>query len=120
MKKIYLILSGIILSVCVMAQTAIKQDEMSNHIGDSVKICIKIYGGIYLDRSKGTPTLLNAGDSYPRNPLTLVIGEDIRQTFAEKPEEFFKGKDVCITEKLELYKEKIQIRIGTKEQIALQ
>jgi DNA/RNA endonuclease YhcR with UshA esterase domain len=120
MNKIYLLLSGIILSASVMAQTTIKQDEMSSHIGDSVKICMKIFGGIYLDRSKGTPTLLNVGDSYPRNPLTLFIGEDIRQTFAEKPEEFFKGKDVCITGKLELYKEKIQIRIASKEQIVLQ
>ena len=91
-------------------QTEIKLEEIGKHIGDS-KVCAKIYGGIYLERSKGTTTFLNAGGSYPNNPLTLVIWSDVRNEFGDKPEEFFKDKMVCIYGKVELFKDKPQIVI---------
>ena len=57
------------------AQQEIKIDDAKNHVGDSVKICTKIYGGKYLENSKGTPTFLNAGGYFPNAPLTIVIGQ---------------------------------------------
>lgn len=73
-----------------------------------------------MDRSKGTPTFLNAGGRYPTNPLTLVIWSDVRKEFADNPEEFFKDKMVCIFGKLELFKDKHQIIIHLKLQVVLQ
>ena len=121
MKRITILFAAtIIFSSIAFCQTEIKLEEIGKHIGDSVKVCTKIYGGIYLERSKGTPTFLNAGGSYPNNPLTLVIWSDVRKEFADKPEEFFKGKMVCIVGKMELFKDKPQIVIQSKSQIILQ
>jgi len=96
----------------------IKIEDATNHIGERVKICTKIYGGKYNENSKA-PTLLNAGASYPDNPLTLVIWADKRANFKNPPEVFYKGKEVCVTGKLELYKGKPEMIIAKEEQIEL-
>ena len=120
MKKLPLFIIGIILSITVFSQTEIKIADISKHVGDSVKVCTTIYGGIFLDRSKGTPTFLNAGGSYPNAPLTIVIWADARATFTEKPEKFYKDKAVYIYGKVELYKEKPQIVVYKQEQLVIQ
>lgn len=102
------------------AQKEIKIDDAKNHIGDSVKICTKIYGGKYLESTKGTTTFLNAGGYYPNALLTIVIWADARKEFNNSPEEFYKGKEVCIPWKIELYKDKPQIVVTSKSQIVEQ
>lgn len=92
-------------------------DELNQHTGDSVKVCTKIFGGIYLDRSKGAPTLLDAGGKYPDALLTLFIGQETRKQFKEAPESFYKDKDVCITGRVKLYKGKPEIEIYDEKQI---
>jgi len=104
-------------SIVSHGQQEIKMDELNKHIGDSITVCAKIYGGIFLDRSKDTPTLLNAGDKYPNAPLTIVIGPEARQKFKDKPEVFYKDKEVCITGKISLYKDKPQIVLYSEKQI---
>jgi hypothetical protein len=119
MKQSLLITITLLLSVIVQAQQEIKIEDLSKHIGDSVTVCTKIYGGIYLDRSKGTPTFLNAGANYPNSPLTIVIWADARQKFKEAPEVFYKDKEVCITGKVILYKEKTEIVVYDEKQIVV-
>jgi hypothetical protein len=43
-----------------------------------------------------------------------------RKEFGNAPEEFYKGKEVCITGKIELYKDKLQIVVTSKSQIVEQ
>ena len=117
MKKGLFVASILLLSGVAQGQQEIKLEDLTKHIGDSVTVCTKIYGGIFLDKSKDTPTLLNAGDKYPNAPLTVVIGPDARQKFKEKPEVFYKDKDVCITGKISLYKDKPQIVVYNEQQI---
>lgn len=100
-----------------IAQKQIKIDDAKNHVGDRVKICTKIFGGKFQENTKGTPTFLNAGGSYPNAPLTIVIWADARKEFNTTPQEFYKGKEVCITGKIELYKDKPQIVVTSKSQI---
>ncbi len=51
-----------LITLSSFAQQKIKIDDAKNHVGDSVRICSKIYGCKYLENTKGTPTFLNAGD----------------------------------------------------------
>lgn len=118
MKIICFLLSTFI-SFGAFAQTEIKMEEINKHVGDSVKICTKIYGGIYLDRSKEALTLINAGGNYPNSPLTLVISPELRKEYETAPEVMYKDKQVCIIGKVELFKEKPQIKILSKSQIIL-
>jgi hypothetical protein len=106
-----------LLTICAFAQLEIKIEDAKNHVGDSVKICTKIFGGKYLESAKGTPTFLNAGGNYPNAPLTLVIWANARKDFKNKPEDYYTGKDVCITGKIELYRDKPQMVINKEEQI---
>jgi micrococcal nuclease len=118
MKQVFAVIA-LLLSTAALAQKEIKIEELSQHIGDSVTVCTKIYGGIYLDHSKGAPTFLNAGDSYPNAPLTIVIWEDARKQFKEQPEVFYKDKEVCVTGKVILYKEKPEIVIYEEKQLVV-
>ena len=53
MKKQLLALGAFFLFATTgQAQQEIKMEDLSKHIGDSVTVCTKIYGGIFLDRSK--------------------------------------------------------------------
>jgi hypothetical protein len=119
MKKITLAFAILCLTVAVNAQQSIKMEDLGKHIGDSVTVCTKIYGGIFLDHSKGTPTLLNAGGAYPNAPLTIVIWPDARAQYKEAPETFFKDKEVCITGKVILYKDKPEIVVYDEKQMAV-
>ena len=117
MKKVSFLVIAIVFSFASVAQTEIKLDDIGKHVGDSVKVCGKIFGGIFLDRSKDTPTFLNVGGLYPNNPLTIVIWADLRKQFEQKPEEFYKDKNVCIFGKITLFRDKPQIVLYSKNQL---
>jgi hypothetical protein len=119
MKKTTTLLTAVIFTLLVQAQKEISMDSLNNYIGDSVRVCTKIFGGIYLERSKEKPTLLNAGAAYPSAPLTVVIWADARKLFKEAPEAFYKDKEVCINGKLILYKDKPEIVVYDEKQLQL-
>lgn len=106
-----------LLCISVSAQKEITIGELNQHVGDSVTVCTKIYGGIFLDRSKDSLTLLNAGGNYPNAPLTLVVRINARKTFKEAPEVFYKDKDVCVAGKIVLYRDKPQIELYDEKQL---
>jgi micrococcal nuclease len=117
MKKGAVAIAGLFLVFAAQAQKEIPVDSLSRHIGDSVTVCTKIYGGIFLERSNGTPTFLNAGAAYPNAPLTIVIWADARGKFKDPPEVYYKDKNVCITGKIILYREKPEIVLYDEKQI---
>jgi hypothetical protein len=114
MKNILIAISCLA-TFSAFAQKEIKINDAKNHLSDTVKICTKIYGGKFLE--KDTLTLLNAGGYYPDAPLTIVIRADARKEFNINPVEYYKGMEVCVTGKIELFKDKPQIVVTTKSQI---
>jgi len=96
------------------AQKEIKVEDAKNHVGENVRICTKIFGGKFFERD--TLTLLNAGAYYPNAPLTIVIRAGARKDF-NKPEEYYKGAEVCVTGKIEMFKNKPQIEVTSKTQL---
>ncbi|MEO7306941.1 MAG: hypothetical protein ABIR78_10135 [Ferruginibacter sp.] len=101
------------------AQTTIKLDEVSQHIGDSVTVCGKVSDMRYFESSKNKPTFLNMGARYPNQQLTVVIWENIRTQFSGKVDDL-KDKEICITGRIILYKEKPEIVIERPGQIVIQ
>ena len=51
---------------------------------------------------------------YPNNPFTAVIMFDKRSSFSYKPEEFLKGKTICVIGTVKNYKGKPEI-VAEKE-----
>ena len=117
MKKTATVVVAVLLTVLATAQREVSIDSLNKYAGDSVKVCTKIYGGIYLNRSKGTPTLLNAGGAYPNAPLTIVIWAEARKLFKEAPESFYKDKEVCISGKIIMYRNKPEIVVYDEKQL---
>ena len=107
------------ISLNVLSQKEVKLDDIGKHVGDSVRVCDKVYGGIFLERRNGTPTFLNVGGSYSNHLLTIVIWPEVRKEFTEKPEEFYKDKKVCVVGKVELFRDKPQIVLHSKGQIII-
>ena len=99
------------------AQQQIKIEDAKQHIGDSVKICGRIYGGKYMPNVKGQPTLLDMGGNYPNAAITVVIWNEIRTQFDKAPEVLYKDVQVCLTGKIELYKGRPQIVLRSKNQV---
>ena len=114
MKKIIFVSLIAFASVNAFAQTPIAVKDAAKHVNEKVTICDKIFGGKFLDEAR--ITFLNMGADYPNSPLTLVIKGDDRKKF-KTPEEAFKGKQVCVTGTIIMYKGKPEIEITEAEQI---
>ncbi len=92
-------------------------EEVQNKVGQTVTVCGKIYGGVYLPNARNTPTLLNMGASFPNHQLTLVIfGENLKD-FPAQPEVHFANQQVCVTGLVIDYKGKPEIILRSLNQI---
>ena len=57
---------------------------------------------------------------YPNQALTIVFWEETRKKFEKSPEELFADKNVCVTGRVELFKEKPQIVVTSVSHLALE
>jgi micrococcal nuclease len=90
------------ITTAAFGQTKISAKEAASHIGETVTVCDKVYSTKLIDGSN--MTLLNLGDYYPKQLLTVVIKGKDRSKFKDAPETYFKGKNVCVTGKIVDYK----------------
>jgi hypothetical protein len=119
MKSLFVFLFTI-LAISAYAQTEIKLEDISKHVGDSVKVRGKIFGAKYLESAKNSPTFLNVGAAYPNQLLTIVIWGDVRKKLGYAPEDIRNPSPVAIiTGKVELYKDKPQIVIYDPAQLVI-
>lgn len=119
MKALFILLTSLSFACAANAQTSVKLEEISKHIGDSVTVCGLVADMRYFENSKNRPTLLNIGARHPDAPLTVVIWGTVRDIFPSKIEDYL-NKNICITGRVILYKEKPEIIIDKPEQITIQ
>ena len=119
MKKIYLLLFAFVLTLSVSAQSY-TPEEAVKHVGENVKVCGKIFGGRFFETSKDAPTLLNVGAAFPSSPFTIMITKEVRQKMGNAPEIELKEKNVCVTGKVILFKEKPEIIVEESKQLTIE
>lgn len=111
--------------VCLMLASSsanaqvIKPEDAAQLIGKTVTVCGEIFGGRFLETSKTSPTLLNMGAAYPKQPITIVIPIEVRRTFGFKPEEQLKNKHICVTGKVTKFQNTPQIVLTDKSQLKI-
>ena len=115
--KYVLVLLTLFVSSVSFSQTSIKLEDAGKHIGDSVTVCGKVAGGIFLEDMENGPTFLVLGAAYPDQLLTLVIWKNQRGQYDPVPETQFMDKEVCVTGKIVLMNDRPQIVIYKKDQI---
>ena len=99
MKQRIMVIPFLFLSLYVYAQQDLDSaaippivniDSVHLYVNQTVTICDKIYGGIFLDKSKKRLTLLNMGGAYPKQKITVLIPDTCRFLFSKAPETNFK------------------------------
>jgi hypothetical protein len=109
-----------VFAISASSQKQIKVEDAKDNIGDTVKVCTKIFGALINDNAKGEGTYLFAGGNFPDAPLTILIRNENRRYFDYKPEKDLKDREVCITGRIELVKDKPQIFVSRQSQIEIQ
>lgn len=98
-------------------QDFITPADSLKYIGQQKTICGKAASVTYAARSKGQPTFLNLDQPYPNQVFTVVIWGSDRRKFKDPPEVFYKGKRICVTGNIEIYRGKPEIIVRDPSQI---
>ncbi|MCW3112516.1 MAG: hypothetical protein JWR18_912 [Segetibacter sp.] len=117
MKRICFGLLALFFSITSYGQKEIKVEEAKEFVGDTVKICTKIFDTNYDEASKGSPTYLYTTAHNPNATLTFIIWGEKRKFFDYKPEKDLKEREVCVTGKIELMKDKAVMIIEKQSQV---
>ena len=120
MKQLYIAIISCFIFSIANGQRTIKLEDVNKHVGDSVKVCGKVYGIKYLQQAKNSPTFLNLGAAFPNQQLTIVIWENTRKKMTKSPEEMFSDKNICVSGKVELFKDKPQIVLRDVAEITIE
>src|SRR6202012_3180587 len=119
MKKIILFVSIISqFDVTASAPTTLPSKDAAKHINEKVTICDKIWSTKLLDGSN--MTFLDMGGYHPNQLLTIVIKGEDRSKFKDKPEDAYKGRQVCVTGTVIDFKGKPEIVVTDPDQLKLQ
>lgn len=94
-------------------------DSLKYFIGQQVTVCSQV-SDTYVSKTDSATTFLNFGGVYPNTKMAAVIFKKDIQNFHDKPNEYFKSKNVCLKGELVMYKEKPEIVLKRGEQIWLE
>jgi hypothetical protein len=95
-------------SICQAVPATLTPDEAKNHIGENATVCGIVAGTHYAENTHGSPTFVNLGAPYPKQPFTILIwGEDLSK-FNPKPSTW-EGKRVCATGTITSYQGRPEI-----------
>jgi hypothetical protein len=108
LRMILIALSASAAGVVVAHVAPLSCDEAREHLGEDATVCGLVASARYLERGSRHPTFLNLCKPYPNHVFTAVIWGEDREKFVDKfgaPEKL-QGRNVCVTGKIELYKDK--------------
>jgi DNA/RNA endonuclease YhcR with UshA esterase domain len=111
MKNMLFIL--LLISFGCTAQT-ITPLQAKDYVGKSVTVCGKV-DGTYT--SKSGNIFINLGGNYPNQSFAVVIFSENAGLFDDDPASTYRGKSICGTGMVRLYKGKPEIIVSDPSQI---
>lgn len=93
----------VLLSGFVLGQNSISASQAKNHVGENATVCGQVATTHYADRSRGNPTFINLDKPYPNQVFTILIWGSDRPKFGN-PEDDYRGKHVCVTGNISMYR----------------
>jgi hypothetical protein len=92
--------------------------EAKDHIGDRLTVCGPVVDSNWASGSSGKPTFLNIGEPYPDpDRFTVVIWIDYRSNFPQSPEDYYLGKNICVTGLIIEYDGSTEIEVQSPDDI---
>ena len=118
MQKLILFLMSICLWQISFSQT-VPLDSVQFYEGKTITVCSKVQS-TFLTKGEKKTTYINFGKPYPNTTFTAVIFEGDLSKFKYTPSEYLKDKQVCLTGKISIYKDKPQMIVSSEEQIKVE
>jgi len=117
MKKIVILafLLGSVVYVRAQSAPIIAPDSIKFYEGKLVTICEKVVDTHVTKEQK--VVYLNFGHPYPAQTFTGVIFAGDVSKFSYQPEVYLKGKTVCVTGTVKIYKDRPEIIINRQDQV---
>ena len=115
MNKFILLFAFAMFAQFAYSQT-VPLDSVKYYEGKSITVCSKVID-TYEAKTGEKTTFLNFGKPYPNSTFTVVIFEADLPKFKYTPSVYLKGKEVCITGTVKIYKNKPEIIVSAPEQI---
>ena len=105
-----------LLFVGVARGAELTTEQAAKHVGESATVCGVMVGGHYAATTKGRPTFLNLDRPYPNQIFTAMIWGEARSAFGT-PEIALKGKRVCVTGNIQMFRDAPEIILLTPDQL---
>lgn len=97
---------------------AISWEDAGDYVGETVTIYGPVKETKVAKSSKGQPTFINVGASYPSTDrVTCVIWSENKSNFPSSPEVYYKGKNIRATGTLYVYNGGLNIEVSSPSQI---
>lgn len=100
------------------AQESLSEADLQKYLNKEVQYCDLVHG-TFVTKGQKQVILLNLGADYPNHTFVVAIFQDSWKNFDYKPEEFLKGKNICVKGKLVMYRDKPQIVVKSPKQITV-
>lgn len=96
----------------------LRWNEAKNYDGQTQCVCGPVVDTFYASRSNGAPTFLNLGaNRNSPNRFTVVIWGEYRPNFDRPPEQAYRGKIICVTGRIRLYRGVPEIQVKSPAEI---
>lgn len=106
-------------AAAVKVREIVTAEEAQKRVGQTVTVCGGVASTRYADTTQTKMTYLNLGRPYPDQLLTVVIPSQLRALYRFRPEEYYKGKRICVAGTVTMYRDKPQIIIDDPFQIRI-
>ncbi len=98
----------------------LRWEEAKAHEGETRCVCGPVVQATYAARSNGTPTFLNLGGRVEDDArFTVVIWGEDRPNFDPPPEQAYRGKTICVTGRIRLYRGVAEIHARSPAEISV-
>jgi DNA/RNA endonuclease YhcR with UshA esterase domain len=114
MKNIFA-LCLVVFAFSASAQTKIAATDALKHLSDSVTVCDQVYSArmsIHSDSS-----FLYLGGAWPNQLITVAMSSRTRSKFASNPEDYYQGRQICVSGRVTAFQGKPMIVVTDPAQI---
>lgn len=84
--------------------SAIAWENSADFEGEMLTVQGPVVGAAHIENASGQPTFLNVGQDHPDpDRFTVVIWNDVRVQFDQRPEMLFSGQDICVSGEIAIH-----------------
>lgn len=117
MRKLFLFTTLFLSNIILSQIPKISIEKIGNYVGETVTVCETVKSTFKTLQHKHS--LINLGDSYPDEKLTVLIKQKHLKNFSYVPVDYLNGKTICVTGTVYVYRGKPQIKVKKEVSIVV-